>query len=131
MAENENLEKIISADDVGKIVEAAKVHAETAEGKEARGEELTKKAIQTVTDTTTAQTPPPASSIQNPLTAYTAEESKEVKEKIENLLQVAATSGVVKATEEARRASPFILDAFHDALAAKVYPYLKERGLFK
>lgn len=129
--ENENLEKFVSAADEGRLVEAAKLHAETEEGKEMKGEDLIKKAIQSVAQT--SPIPPDANSdaTQNPLTAYTAEESEDVKQKIENLLQIAASDGLVKAAEEARRSSPFILDAFHDALAAKVYPYLKEKGLIK
>lgn len=129
--ENENLVKFIPEADAEKIIEAAKIHAEANENKELKGEELMKKAIQSVTQPPPAAEPVEANSIQNPLTSYTAKESEEVKQKIEDLLQVAATSGIVKATEEARKASPFILDAFHDALAAKVYPYLKEKGLYK
>lgn len=128
---NENLEKFISAADEGRLVEAAKLHAEAEEGKEMKGEDLIKKAIQSVAQTSPIPRGVNSDATQNPLTAYTAEESEEIKQKIENLLQIAASAGLVKAAEEARRSSPFILDAFHDALAAKVYPYLKEKGLIK
>lgn len=129
--ETQNLEKIIPATDAEKLVEATKMHAESAEGKEMKGEDLAKKAIQSVSGQVPVPSPSQSSSIQDPLTSYASHESEEVKHKIEDLLQTAATKGIVSATEDARRASPFILDAFHDALAAKVYPYLKEKGLLK
>ncbi len=129
--ENENLEKFITAADEGKLVEAAKLHAETQEGKEMKGEDLMKKAIQSVAQAAPIPAGSDSDSMQNPLTAYTAEQPEEIKQKIEDLLQMAASDGLVKAAAEARRASPFVLDAFHDALAAKVYPYLKEKGLIK
>lgn len=129
--ENENLEKFITEMDEGKLVEAAKLHAETQEGKEMKGEDLMKKAIQSVTQVAPISTEGSSGSMQDPLTAYAAEQPEEIKQKIEELLQVAASDGLVRAAEEARRASPFVLDAFHDALAAKVYPYLKEKGLIK
>jgi hypothetical protein len=128
--ENKNFEKIITEADETSLAERANSHAETAEGMEMKGEELMKKAIQSVAGEAAA--PEPVSGlIDDPLTDYAAREPEEVKRKIEALLQIAADSGIAKATEEARRSSPFILDAFHDALAAKVYPYLKGKGLLK
>jgi len=129
--ENEKIEKLVTEAEETRLIEAAKLHAESAEGKEMKGEELMKKAIQSVTQTVPVPEQAEPNSIQNPLTDYTAQEPEEVKRKIEDLLQIAATDGIVRATEAAKHASPFILDAFHDALAAKVYPYLREKGLFK
>jgi hypothetical protein len=129
MAET-NFEKTLPQPDVEKIAEAAKLHAETQEGKEMRGEELIKKAIQTATKTVPAPPSEPGQSL-NVLTDYAAAAPEEVKQKIEKLLEMAANKGLISATEEAKKSSPFILDSFHDALAAKLYPYLKEKGRLK
>ncbi len=126
-----NFEKSLPSADVAKIAEAAKLHAETPEGKGMKGEDITKKAIQTA-----AEAVPPVSAAGsgqslNVLTDYAAAAPEEVKQKIESLLQVAANKGLMAATDEAKKSSPFILDSFHDALAAKLYPYLKEKGIIK
>lgn len=128
--EETNFEKSLPGADVAKIAEAAKFHAETPEGKEMKGEDITKKAIQIA-----AEAVPPVSSQAgqslNVLTDYAVAAPEEVKQKIEKLLEVAANKGLIEATAEAKKSSPFILDAFHDALAAKLYPYLKEKGIIK
>ncbi len=129
MAET-NFEKTLPASDVEKITEAAKIHAETPEGKEMKGEELAKEAIQTAGGTAPAVASQSGQSL-NVLTDYASVAPEEVKQKIEKLLETAANKGLNEATAEARKSSPFVLDAFHDALAAKLYPYLKEKGILK
>lgn len=125
-----NFEKSLPSADVAKIAEAAKLHAETPEGKEMKGEDLAKKAIQTAAAVTSPTAPQSGRSL-NVLTDYAAAAPEEVKQKIESLLQIAANKGLSVATEEAKKSSPFILDSFHDALATKLYPYLKEKGIIK
>ena len=39
--------------------------------------------------------------------------------------------GLDKANAEAMKSSPFVMDAFHDTLAAKLYPELQRRGILK
>lgn len=128
--EETNFEKSLPSVDVAKIAEAAKFHAETPEGKEMKGEDITKRAIQTAAETTPIVSPGSGQSL-NVLTDYAAAAPEEVKQKIESLLQIAASKGLSAATNEAKKSSPFILDSFHDALAAKLYPYLKEKGIIK
>lgn len=60
---------------------------------------------------------------------YLKKESPEVKLKVEELVGVAFSRGIDKAVEEARKSDPFILDAFHDVLTAKLYDELKKRNL--
>ncbi len=62
---------------------------------------------------------------------YMKEESSDVRGKVENLLSLAFYGGLEKATKEAIKSGPFILDAFHDALTSKLYSELKNRGLLK
>lgn len=124
-----NFEKSLPGEDIAKIAEAAKLHAETPEGKEMPGEDIAKKAIQTAAGNLPPSMPQPGT--MNVLTDYAAAAPEEVKQKIEGLLQIAASKGLAQATAEATKSSPFILDSFHDALAAKLYPYLKEKGILK
>ena len=76
----------------------------------------------------------PASSPQ-PLTEeqilpkYLKKESPEIKLKIEELINLAIHQGIDKAITEAKKYSPFILDALHDSLTGKVYAEMKKRKL--
>ena len=45
------------------------------------------------------------------------------------LLDLAFHHGIEKANSEAKKSSPFIVDAFHDALVTKLYPELQKRGI--
>ena len=65
------------------------------------------------------------------LPEYTKNYTEEDKQKIENLLQVAASKGLDAANSNAEGQPPYILDAFHDALAEKLLPYLKQQGIIK
>jgi len=66
------------------------------------------------------------------LSSYLSKElPPEAKLQIEQLLDLTFHKGVAKAVEEARKAPPFILDAFHDALVDKLYPLLQEKDLLK
>ncbi len=130
--ENPEIEKLLPETDEKLLTEAAKAHAETPEGKELKGEELMKKAIQTVAqigggDDTGVKVSP----AQDPLADYAKSAPPDVQAKVESLLQVAAKEGLSKAVSKAAKDSPYVLDAFHDSLAAKLYPYLKEKGLLK
>lgn len=128
--ENPNIEKILPEADVARVAEAAKMHAESAEGMEMKGEELMKKAVQTVAQISD-ESPATLSPAQDPLAAYAKTAPAEVQAKVESLLQVAARDGLSKAVAQASKDSPYVLDAFHDSLASKLYPYLKEKGLLK
>lgn len=65
------------------------------------------------------------------LPAYVQEAPENVKIKIEHLLSLVFKHGLEKAAAKARQDSPFVLDAFHDALVDKFYEELKKRQIIK
>jgi len=93
--------------------------------------ELLKHSIQSLSGA--GQTVPQPSNAEpdaGVLPAYVQSAPAEVKLEIEYLIDMALHQGVGKATAEARKSkNPFIVDALHDALATKLYPELKKRGL--
>ncbi|MDD5547450.1 MAG: hypothetical protein PHN74_00915 [Candidatus Pacebacteria bacterium] len=62
---------------------------------------------------------------------YLQSESPEIKLKVEELVETTLHHGISQGIEKARKAGPFILDAYHDALTAKLYQELKDRGHLK
>lgn len=62
---------------------------------------------------------------------YLIAEPAQIKNEVERLIDTAFSEGIEKSVKEARKQGPFILDAFHDALTAKLYEELKKRGLLK
>ena len=60
---------------------------------------------------------------------YLRESPAEVKLAVEKLIDVVFHDGLSKAVKEAKTLNAFILDAFHDALADKLYEELKKRKL--
>ena len=50
---------------------------------------------------------------------------------IKTLLGLVLHKGIVAGLKESRKYSPFIQDAFHDALADKLIPEMEKRGLLK
>lgn len=53
----------------------------------------------------------------------------DLKIKVEELVNLVFSEGLEKTVKRARENTPFILDAFHDALADKFYDELKKRAL--
>lgn len=117
-----------------------------AELKNATERELVKEAIRAfprlnrVERPTAAPPPavpqPPSShaspaSVQSPLPDYAQSAPPEVKLEIEYLLDLAFQYGLTKALSESEKSPYFVQDAFHDALAGKLYPELKRRGIVK
>lgn len=119
--------------DIKVLAEEIQKYRETPEGKNAADKELLKQAIRLLPQAAPQDqaSPPQTSPAKSPLPDYAQSASSEVKLEIEYLLDVAFHQGIVKADAEARKSSPFVLDAFHDALAGKLYPELRRRGLLK
>lgn len=65
------------------------------------------------------------------LPTYLITASKDIKLKVEKLVDLAWHKGVDQAVKEARKSGALILDAFHDALVDKLYEEFKKRGLLK
>ena len=106
-------------------------HKETQEMKGAGDKELIKAALRSITPTTTTTQGQQIQSSQTPLPGYMANFPNDAKLEVEYLLDVAVHRGVIQANKEAKGASPAVLDAFHDALAALLQPELQKRGMFK
>jgi hypothetical protein len=68
---------------------------------------------------------------KNILPDYLISEPSQVKEKVEQLINMTFSEGIEKSMKRAEKSGPFILDAFHDALTSKLYEELKKRGLLK
>lgn len=73
----------------------------------------------------------PTDNPRSPLPAYAQAASAEVKLEIEFLLDVALRKGIGAALTESQKSPAFVQDAFHDALAGRLYPELQKRGIVK
>ena len=60
---------------------------------------------------------------------YLKNAPNEVKIQVEKLLEYTFKNGLEKGIAEARKAPPFVLDAYHDALTDKLHEELVKRGL--
>ncbi len=56
-------------------------------------------------------------------------EDKKIKIVIEQLISLVFEKGISRGITEAKKMPPFVQDAFHDALADKILPFLREKGL--
>lgn len=76
------------------------------------------------------QQPPPSEPQESDiLPKYLQNEPAEIKLKVEELVDMAFRKGIDISIEEAKKSGPFVLDAFHDALTAKLYDELKARKI--
>ena len=118
--------------DIKSLAEEIQKHKELPENRGVGGQELLRRAIQSLPP---IKTPPPVKtdepSRKNPLPDYAQNAPAEVKLEIEYLLDLAFHQGLGKAAAEARKSPDFVQDAFHDALAGKLYPELQKRGILK
>ena len=67
----------------------------------------------------------------SPLPAYAQNAAPEIRLEIEYLLDLAFQKGITAALTESAKSPDFVQDAFHDALAGKLYPELQKRGALK
>jgi len=72
-----------------------------------------------------------AAQASSPLPAYAQHAAPEIKLEIEYLLDLAFQKGIATAMNESAKSPYFVQDAFHDALAGKLYPELQKRGVLK
>lgn len=71
--------------------------------------------------------PPPGD--DDLLPAYLKTSTPEAKAKVEELINFTFQSGINKGIEEAAKSGAFVLDAYHDALTAKLHEELVKRGI--
>lgn len=108
-------------------------HRKSPENKAAGGEELINKAIKSLPQVGVNVSMPQTrkSPTRSPLPAYAQDAPAEVRLEIEYLLDLAFHQGIAKAASEARKSPEFVQDTFRDALAGRLYPELKKRGIVK
>ena len=116
--------------DIREISAEFERHRENPEFRGLTNHELLRQSLRTYTHTAPAPAPS-GQVIQNPLTDYAQAAAPETKLEIEHLLSIAVNDGILQANEEAMKSSAFVLDAFHDSLAGRLYPELKKRGKIK
>ncbi len=114
--------------DIKRLSAEIRKHEGKPEAKAMTGHELVKQSLQSLT---AAPPPEPAAQSAGPLPAYASDAPAETKLEVEYLLDIAFHKGIAKAAAEAKKSNPFVLDAFHDALAGKLYPELQKRGIVK
>ncbi len=132
MNTNEQFAERIPERDIARLEEEVSRHARMPENKEREGRDVVRDAIQSLhNEQELPQNAPDAarSAEQAVLPPYAESAPAEVKQEIERLLQSVLDDGLEKAMRQARKESPFILDAFHDALVDNFYPILQQRGL--
>jgi hypothetical protein len=117
---------------------AAEIHRSTEmkDIKNGEGKESVKEAIRafpTLKPHDDNGVPMPAATTQatGPLPAYAQNAAPEVRLEIEYLLDLALHKGIGDALAEAQKSSEFVQDAFHDALAGRLYPEMQKRGFVK
>lgn len=115
--------------DIKRLAEEIQKNRERPESRDLGGKEVLKQALGSLAPPSPASPPTPPAA--GPLPDYAAGQPAEVRLEIEYLLDVAFHKGIEKAEAEARRSPPFVLDAFRDALAGKLYPELQRRGILK
>ena len=142
--EKQEFEKGLESD-IAKLAVEVRAQRSRPELANATEEELLKEAIRAFPETAAARetapsgvpanaatgVPPPAASPQSPLPAYAQNAPAETRLEIEYLLDVALKQGIGKAVDESKKSPYFVQDAFHDALAGRLYPELQKRGIVK
>ncbi len=116
--------------DMKRLAEEIQKHRENPETRSLGGQEIVKRSIQSII-TPPPSPPSPQQAQSGALPTYAVGAPAETKLEIEYLVDLAFQHGLDKANAEAMKSSPFVMDAFHDALAAKLYPELQRRGILK
>lgn len=103
--------------------------------------EIVKRSVEAYVEKAILSAPSPAistvvsvsSQSQGALPRYLQEgdASEEIKREVIKLVEIVLTNGMYAAIKEARNHSPFVQDAFHDALVDKLMPELQKRGVVK
>lgn len=126
---NQSNQEVLEAE-IARLSAEIQKYKELPEAQVMSEQEIVKKSIQSVVP---PPPPPPTQQKQkdDALPDYVNSAPAESKLEVEYLVNVAFSRGIDKANAEAAKSNPFVMDAFHDALAAKLYPELQKRGIIK
>lgn len=116
--------------DMSRLAAEIEKHRENPELQSVGERELLRHAIRTIGPAPLPAGPPPQNA-SGTLPAYASGASAETKLEIEYLVDLAIHAGIEKANAAAQKSNPFVLDAFHDCLAGKLYPEFQKRGVLK
>lgn len=116
--------------DIARLSEQISKHRESPELKGAESKELIRESLRSLAPQPAAPQPSvPKDDGSAVLPSYMQDEPAGTKLLVEELLELSLHTGIAQGLKEARKAGPYILDAFHDALVDKLYPELKKRGI--
>lgn len=125
--------------DISRLAIEIKTQREKPESQNSPEQELIKEAIfrafpesknqPQAVDGSAAGASQPESNPNSPLPAYAQSAPAESKLEIEYLIDIALKKGIGMALTESQKAPAFVQDAFHDALAGRLYPELQKRGI--
>lgn len=121
-------------EEIKDIASEVKVFQERHRDKEWGDREALKRTIQSMSsnrDTSPIASDDDEVNDDSILPNYMSEAPESARLEVESLVEKAMREGIEKAVKEASGSSPYILDAFHDALTGKLYEELKKRGLLK
>jgi len=130
-----SFEKSLEAD-IAQLAAEIRGQRERPEMRNAAEQEIVKEAIRAFPELknqpqAAAGAAPAADDAASPLPAYAQAAPAEVKLEIEYLLDIALKKGIGSALAESKKSPAFVQDAFHDALAGRLYPELQKRGVVK
>jgi hypothetical protein len=131
----DTFEKVLESD-MARIATEIKLQRENPEMKNLTEQEVLKNAIRSFPELNTTPAavgtvPLPHTDDNSPLPAYAQSAPPESRLEIEYLLDLALKKGIGPALTESAKSPAFVQDAFHDALAGKLYPELQKRGIVK
>ena len=116
--------------DLQKLAFEVKNYQEKPETKGLSAPEIIKKALEAATPNPVLK-PAPNDGDDSLLPGYAKAASPSIKVEVESLIQKAMEGGIFAAAEEARKSSPYVLDAFHDAITGRLHEELEKRGMLK
>jgi len=117
--------------DIKRLTQEIQKYREMPENRALGGHELVKKSIQSMVPVPPPPQAPAPQQSNGTLPDYAAGAPAEAKLEIEYLVDMALHQGIEKANGQVMKSNPFIMDAFHDAMTAKLYPELQKRGILK
>ncbi len=125
----ESIHEILEKD-IQKLAEQVKAIKTKAEKNHLSELEIIKKSLSVFTPNLQQSNTTKIQDANNPLPQYITSFPPETQLEIEYLLDIAFHKGISKALNETLKSkNPAIIDAFHDALAGKLYDELKKRKI--